>query len=100
MKTMGIVVVASRGTSGRDHGDPSLHQFRRQVRQPIYLVVGPTIFDGHVFALDEAHVFQALAEYTHAVSVGRRRVEEPDHRHCRLLRARRERPSCRRAERG
>src|SRR5262249_27646017 len=77
---------SGRGTSGRDHGDPSLHQLRRQRRQPIDLIVGPAVFDGYVLALDEARVFQALAEYTHAVSVARRRVEEPDHRHRRLLR--------------
>ena len=37
-----------RDTSDRgDHGDPSLHQFRRQRRQPIGLTVGPAVFDGH-----------------------------------------------------
>src|SRR5262249_21962062 len=44
--------------------------------------------------LDEARLFQPLAECTHAacITVGRCAVEETDHRQCRLLRARREGP--------
>src|SRR5262249_50299600 len=84
-----------RETSACDnHGDLSPHQFRRQCRQPIELIVGPAVFDSDVLALDKACVFQALAESTQPgrVSIGRRGVEEPDHRHTRLLRPRRERP--------
>ena len=52
-----------RNTSDRgDHGDLSPHQFRRQRRQPIDLIVGPAVFDDNVLALDEARVFQPLAK--------------------------------------
>jgi hypothetical protein len=50
--------------------------------------------DRDVLALDEARLLQALTERGHEVrGVGERRAaQEPDHRHRRLLRARRERP--------
>jgi hypothetical protein len=61
-----------RDTSDRrNHRDPSLHQFRRQRRQPIGLIVGRPVFDGHVLALDEASVFQSLAECTQTSGVSR-----------------------------
>ena len=102
---MGIVVVAAlaasaAGVSGRgDHGDPSANQIGRQRRQPIDLILGPAVFDRHVLALDIAGVLQALAKCAQTVRERVRRcgVEEPDHRHRRLLRARRERPRSRRA---
>src|SRR6516225_4124094 len=57
------------------------------------------VFDHDVLALDEARFLQALTEGGHEVhSVSERGVpQEPDHRHRRLLRVRRERPGCRRA---
>ena len=57
------------------------------------------VFDHDVLALDEACFLQALTEGGHEVhSVSERGVpQEPDHRHLRLLRARRERPGNRRA---
>ena len=61
------------------------------------------VFDRDVLALDEADLLQALAEGGHKVRrVGEgRAADKPDHRHRRLLRARRERPPRRRAaERG
>src|SRR5262249_45538595 len=64
----------------------------------------PSVCDRYVLALDIASVFQALAKSAQTVRnrLSRNRlrrsvVEEPDHRHCRLLRARRERPRRRRA---
>src|SRR5580704_13115488 len=74
------------------------NEFGRQFRHPIVLAIRPTIFDRHVPALDMAGFVEALAERAQQVRmyVWRRAVEEPDHRHRRLLRARRERP-CRRA---
>ena len=84
------------GTCERgDHGDLSANQFGRQQRQPIYLALGPAVVDRHVLALDIAGVFEALAECPQTVRVRvvkRCGVEEPDDRHHRLLRARRERP--------
>jgi hypothetical protein len=82
-----------------DHGDAPANQFVRQRWQPIVLTLGPAVFDRYVLALDEARLLQALAECPQLVRVRLRRsgVEEPDHRHRRLLRARRKRPRYRRA---
>ena len=59
----------------------------------------PIVFDRDILTLDIAGVLEALAEsaQTFRVPVRRRRVKKPDHRHRRLLRARRERPRRRRA---
>ena len=100
MKTMGIVVVAALAANaamlhrGGDHGDLPANQIGRQRRQPIELILGPAVFDRHVLALDIAGVFEALTKsaQTLRVAVGRYGAEESDHRHRRLLRARRERP--------
>src|SRR5262249_16445566 len=66
--------------------------------QPIELTLRPAVFDRHVLALDVADLLHALAELAHTVRqpVGRPAVEKPDRWHCRLLRARRERPRSRR----
>src|SRR5262245_61286264 len=62
----------------------------------------PTVFNGHVPALDIAGFFQTLMECGQRVLrecvVGRIAGKEPDHRHRRLLRARRERPRRRAAD--
>jgi hypothetical protein len=50
-----------------------------------------------VAAFDVTRVFQGLPERRHQVKVKGLAVEKPDHRHRRLLRARRERPCDRRA---
>src|SRR5262249_11221242 len=52
-----------------------------------------------VMALDEAGFTKAPPERDHMVRPfrSRRAVEDPNHRHCRLLRARRERPRDRRS---
>src|SRR5262249_17236825 len=90
------------GTSGRnDYRYLPANQFGRQLRQPLVLTLSPAIFDRHVLALDIAGVLEALAECAHTVRKRVRRctAEEPDHRHGRLLCARRERPrGCRAAE--
>ena len=86
------------GASGRgDHRDLPTNQFGRQSGQPIHLILSPAVFDRHVLALDIAGVLQALAECAQAVRdhVRRSGFEKSDHRHRRLLRARRARP-CRR----
>src|SRR5262249_47711078 len=89
-----------RGGSGRnDHGNRSTNQFGRQRRQSIKLVLGPAIFDHCILPLDEACLLQTLAKCAQAVrvSVGRRGVKEPYHRHRRLLRPRHKRPRSRSA---
>jgi hypothetical protein len=76
-----------------DHGDAAPNQFGRKHRQLLQLIIGPPVFDRNVLALDVAGVSEALAKCAHwfRISLGRLRVEEPDHRHRRLLRARCER---------
>src|SRR5262249_4529796 len=58
------------------------------------------ILDGDVFALDEPRVIQALPQRIDKICEAGswRAPEEPDHRHCRLLRPRRQRPRRRAAE--
>jgi len=48
--------------------------------------------DRHVLALDKARLFEALPESPQKLLVLRCGGEDPDYRHLRLLRARRERP--------
>src|SRR5215510_11918364 len=67
------------------------------------LIFRRAVFDQDGLALDEAYFLQALAKGGHEVrSVSERGVpQETNHRHRRLLRARRERPrGCRAAECG
>ena len=79
-----------RRTDRGNRDDRTPNQFGRQRRQPTDFIVSPTIFDRDVLAFDEARLFQALAEcaYPIRIAVGRCGVEKPNHRHCRLLRAR------------
>jgi hypothetical protein len=71
-----------------------MNQFGRKRRQSAVLPFRPAIFDLNVLALDVSGFFKSLAECAQATRVHGRRciAEEPDHRHRRLLRARRERP--------
>jgi hypothetical protein len=83
-----------------DRGHATADEIGHQHRQLILLIVRPAILDGEVLALDEPGLAQAIPERSNKVcGAGRRRApKEPDHRHRRLLRARRERPCCRAAE--
>ena len=83
----------------RDYGDSSANQVGGKFRQTVVLAPRPAVFDDDVIALNKARLLQALAKSTQPV---RERVwcggtEEADHRHRRLLRARRERPADSRA---
>jgi hypothetical protein len=82
-----------------EDSDPTTDQIIGQCGQPIKLVLCPAIFDHYVLALDIADLFESLAEYGQTIRrrFRRCRVEDPDYRHCRPLRPRRERPSNRRA---
>src|SRR5262249_47476445 len=74
-----------------------------QLRQPIELIFSPAIKKRDVVALYVAGLAKTLAKPAQTVPhrVGQPCVEEANHRHRRLLRARRERPrSCRPAKRG
>src|SRR5215813_326186 len=82
-----------------DHRHLPAYQIGREVGQSVGLVLRPAILDRHILALDVAGFTKALAECGQiSCTIDRRRAaEEPDHRHRRLLRARRERPRSRRA---
>ncbi len=77
-----------------DHGDLAANQISRQLWQPIDLILGEAIDDCHVLTLNVARLFEPLAksEQTVRERVRRCRVEEPDHRHRRLLSVRRDWP--------
>src|SRR5262245_23575294 len=82
-----------------DHRHLTAYQVSCEVGQSIILILRPAILDRHILAFDVPAFADALPECGHKTcSVGgRRAAEEPDHRHRRLLRARRERPRGRRA---
>jgi len=63
------------------------------------LTFGPAIFDSNVLTFDVTHLAQTAAECSDELRkpCGRRVGEIADHRHRRLLRARRKRPHGRRA---
>src|SRR5262249_5982393 len=70
--------------------------------KPCVFAVGPAKFDRDILAFRVACLGEALSECCEQASVrlGRARMEKSDHRHLRLLRARRERPRGRPADEG
>src|SRR5262245_18824937 len=85
-----------------DHRHLTAYQVSCEVGQSIILMLRPAILDRHILAFDVPAFADALPECGHKTcSVGgRRAAEEPDYRHRRLLRARRQRPRHRAAEQG
>src|SRR5262249_56242465 len=83
-----------------DYRDPSGDKIGRQHWQSVILTLGPAEGDMNVLAFDIARVPQSQPKCHLVPSRFARRpaAEEPDHRHGRLLRARRERPRRRAAE--
>src|SRR5262249_18119083 len=83
-----------------DHSHLTLDEFRREARQPIKLIVRPTIFDRHVLALDKSFFLQTFLECRHEMHerCGRRATKKANYRYRRLLRPRRDRPRRRTAE--
>src|SRR5262245_26374622 len=81
-----------------DHRDLPANKLGRKVGESLHLL-GPAVVDRHVLALDIAGFFEALAKSAQPLGNHFRRsdLEKPDHRHRRLLRARRERPRRRHA---
>src|SRR5262249_8743842 len=75
-------------------------QVGRQTRQSLRAIICKAILDCYILTFDKPALGQALTECGHKVrgtgSCGA--SEEPNHRHRRLLRARRERPRDRAAE--
>src|SRR5262249_20677480 len=88
-----------RSAARCNYCDLSTNEFSGQRRQAIVTAFSPTVLNREVLAVDQARFTQALPERSHAIGVGLRRAgtEEPNHRHRRLLRARRERPCDHRA---
>src|SRR5262249_14209690 len=88
-------VVTDTGDYPRLPADKIGPQFRHSILPPF----GPAEFNRHVAAFDVSGFPQAFAECLQAFDAILRRTasDKPDHRHCRLLRARRERPRGRRA---
>src|SRR5262245_42321175 len=82
-----------------DHVDLVVDQISCKGRQPIVPIFCKTVFNRHVTAIDIARFTQATAERRRQVGpiIWPQAVQEPDHRHRQLLRARRERPRRRRA---
>ena len=82
---------------GGDDRHVAGHQLGCQGRQPVELTVRPAKLEGDVAVRDVAPLGEAFLKRGHRARALVARMEEADHRHRRLLRARRERPSCRRA---
>src|SRR6516162_5046566 len=84
-----------------DHRHLTAYQIGCEVGQSVVLVLRPAILNRHILALDVAGFTNALPECGQkACTIGRRprASEESYHRHRRLLRACRERPRDRAAE--
>ena len=47
---------------GSNHGDLAADQIGGQRRQPVVLIVGPAVFDGHALAFDKARLLQSVAK--------------------------------------
>ena len=77
-----------------DHRHRTANQFGRQGWQPFIPTLRPPVFDRHVSTFDKPTFVQAPAECRNEVRgrIGRLAAQKPNHRHCWLLRPRRERP--------
>ena len=106
-KTIGIVV--GRSFCGKRSGvlpGVAITATRRWTKSAMsagrrsYWPSSPVVFHRHVLAFDITGFVEALAERTSNAPrvLGRAAVDEPDHRHRRLLRPRRQRPRRRAAE--
>src|SRR5262245_13468510 len=89
----------SRAAKGDDHGHRKAHQFGCHFGKSIVSTFRPAERDVHILALHIADLAQALAKSGQVRSglASRRGGKKHDHRHHRLLGARRERPPGRRA---
>jgi hypothetical protein len=93
---------ASRNSApgSRNHRHTPGNQIGNKRRQAVDLTLRVAIFDRDVAAFDVADLAQAAPERLHQLHrvVRRSRLDESNHRHRRLLRARRERPRGRAAD--
>ena len=84
----------SRTARCDDHAHLAKHEIGGQFGEPPVLALRPVEFERYVLAHMVAALSEAFAESGHLRRSlgGRAGIEEPDHRHLRLLRACRERP--------
>jgi hypothetical protein len=77
-----------------DHRHLPTHQVGRKRRQSVVVALRETIFKRHITAVGVTNLVKTAVERSQdALPIARRHAaKEPDHRHCRLLRARHERP--------
>src|SRR5262249_30328979 len=89
-----------RRSLSKDEGYRTANEIGRQCRKSIELAIGPAELDHDVLTLHEADFIQAAAEPSQLAChlLFGHIAETSDHRHRRLLRTRRERPSRRTAE--
>ena len=80
-----------------DDGRTTTREVGHESRQAIELALQPMVLHRHVLALDVAGFVEALAEPGNKGRIRQSGIDEADHWHRRLLRARRERPRSRRA---
>src|SRR5262249_9004256 len=78
----------------RNDCDATAHQVGHQSRHAMILAFEPVILDSYVLATDVTGFSKPVAERIRKArqSIRRPAIDEPDHRHCWLLRACRERP--------
>src|SRR5437868_5182568 len=71
-----------------------MNQVGHQSRQSINLTLRPAVFDQNVASLNKSGFAQSFQKGRQGSPpcLARKRADKPDHRRCRLLRARRERP--------
>jgi hypothetical protein len=50
----------SRAADSRDHAHAALQQLRRELRETLVVVLGPSVFDCHVAGLDIAAIRETL----------------------------------------
>src|SRR5262249_50055078 len=77
-----------------DNGDATADEVGHERRQAVVLAGKPVVLDRHVLALDVARFAKAFTKRGCMAygTIERSTAEKADHRHRRLLRARRERP--------
>src|SRR5208337_3415807 len=86
---------SQRALQRHDHRYLTADQFGDQAWHAIVVALAPPVFDGDVLALDIAGISQSPVKIGQisARLVPRCQVKKSDYRHCRLLRACRERPT-------
>src|SRR5262245_21565473 len=91
----------SRGAGGHGNdGHFAPNQLGHYCGKPLVVTLRPAIFNRHVPTVDVTAFTQALVKggQSEGITLSRPGADVSDHRHCRPLRTRRERPRCRTAK--